>query len=152
MWRENETGDTCPKCGQRRFDAGGKPNEYVVWFPLQSRLAALLELPQFQECMRHENRRKQGDPDYVTDVYDSAWWKELMGHVTGIKITRMGLLLCLDGFPAFHGKHKGSPSLMPAEFIILSLPKHLRYDPDNILMWMLIPSSMSAASQLKYFQ
>ena len=41
---------------------------------------------------------------------------------------------------------------MPAEYIIISLPKHVRYDPDNILMWALIPHSMSAASQLKYFR
>ena len=152
MWRESEAGDSCPQCGQLRFDARGKPVEYVVWFPLMARLAALLTLSQFQHYMRHENRRPIGDPDIVTDVYDSTWWKEFMGEVRGNQITRMGLLLCLDGFPAFHSKHKGSPSLMPAEFIILSLPKHLRYDPDNILMWMLIPHSMSAASQLKYFK
>ena len=74
-----------------------------------------------------------------------------MGQVSD-KITRLGLLLCLDGFPAFHGKHKGSPSLMPVEFINLSLPAHLRYDVDNIMMWMLVPHEMSAGSQLKYFQ
>ena len=151
MWRETEEGDRCPKCGTRRFDDNGKPKEYVVWFPLQSRLTALLKLHQFQHAVRHESRRPQGDPDCITDVYDSTWWKELMGRVTGFKITRLGLLLCLDGFPAFHGQHKGSPSLMPAEFVILSLPPHLRYDPDNILMWMLIPASMSASKQLKYF-
>ena len=74
-----------------------------------------------------------------------------MGQVSD-KITRLGLLLCLDGFPAFHGKHKGSPSLMPVEFINLSLPAHLRYDVDNIMMWMLVPHEMSAGNQLKYFQ
>jgi len=64
----------------------------------------------------------------------------------------MGLMLCMDGFPAFHAKHKGAPSLMPAEFINLSLPPHLRYDPDNMLCWMLIPHDMSASKQLKYFR
>ena len=151
MWRETDQGDRCPKCGRSRFDDKGKPKEYVVWFPLQTRLTALLRLHQFQHVVRHENRRPRADPDCITDVYDSAWWKELMGRVTGYKITRLGLLLCLDGFPAFNAQHKGSPSLMPAEFVILSLPPDLRYDPDNILMWMLIPSSMSASKQLKYF-
>ena len=151
MWRETEAGNTCPKCGTNRFDASGKPKESVIWFPLQERLIELLKLQQFCNAVRHENRRPQGDPDCVTDVYDSAWWQELMGRVTGYKITRLGLLLCLDGFPAFHEQHKGSPSLMPAEFVILSLPPNLRYDPDNILMWMLIPASMSASKQLKYF-
>ena len=112
----------------------------------------LLKLAQFCEAVRHENRRPQGDPDYMTDVYDCEWWLELMEPVEGLKITRLGLLLCLDGFPAFHQKHKGAPSLMPAEFILLSLPPHLRYDPDNMLMWMLIPHNMSARNQLKYFR
>ena len=69
-----------------------------------------------------------------------------------ILLTRIGLLLCMDGFPAFHLKRKGAVSLMPAEFINLSLPAHIRYDPDNMIPWMLIPSDMQASSQLKYFK
>ena len=68
-----------------------------------------------------------------------------------IVLTRMGFLICMDGFPAFHIKRKGAISLMPAELINLSLPPHMRYDPDNIMPWMLIPHDMSAKSQLKYF-
>ena len=154
MWRDTEPGNICPKCGTSRFDDKGKPREFVVWFPLEDRLTRLLQLQQFCEAMRHENRRAQGDPsdpDIITDVYDSPWWQELMGPVIGLKITRTGLLLCIDGFPAFHGKHKGAPSLCPAEFVLLSLPPNLRYDPDNILMWMLIPDTMPASKQLKYF-
>ena len=66
-------------------------------------------------------------------------------------VTRMGFLVCMDGFPAFHVKRRGAISLMPAELINLSLPAHMRYDPDNMLVWMLIPHDMSATSQLKYF-
>ena len=40
---------------------------------------------------------------------------------------------------------------MPTELINLSLPAHLRYDPDNMIIWMLIPAKMSASAQLKYF-
>ena len=74
-----------------------------------------------------------------------------MGPTVGETLTRIGFLLCMDGFPAFHQKHKGAPSLMPAEFINLSLPPHLRYDPDNMLMWLLIPHSMPSEKQRKYF-
>ena len=63
----------------------------------------------------------------------------------------MGFLFCIDGVPAFHKKRKGAPSLMPAELINLSLPIHMRYDPDNMMCFMLIPHSMSADAQLKYF-
>ena len=41
---------------------------------------------------------------------------------------------------------------MPAEFLILSLPWWLRYKADNMLMSMLIPHTLSASSQLKYFK
>ena len=67
-------------------------------------------------------------------------------------ITRMGFLLCIDGFPAFNQKRKGAISLCPGELINLSLPPHMRYDPDNIMIWLLVPNEMSAAAQLKYFQ
>ena len=127
------------------------PVEFLIWFPLYPRLETLLKLPQFQGEVRHENRRQQ-NPDYVTDVYDCTWYKELMGDVRGNAITRMALLLCLDGFPAFHNQHKGAPSLLPASIVLLSHPPHLRYDPDNMLMWMLIPHSMSTSCQLKYFK
>ena len=68
-----------------------------------------------------------------------------------IVLTRMGFLICMDGFPAFHMKRKGAPSLMPAELCNLSLPYHMRYDPDNMMVWLLIPHDMSAKGQLKYF-
>ena len=92
---------------------------------------------------------------FLSDVYDCSAWKELMGPFVRvgnyILLTRIGLLLCIDGFPAFNLKRKGAVSLMPAEFINLSLPPHLRYDPDNMIPWMLIPDEMGATSQLKYF-
>ena len=74
-----------------------------------------------------------------------------MGPVLFGKLTRMGLLMCVDAVPAFHAMRKGAPSLMPTELINLSLPAHLRYDPDNMIIWMLIPAKMSASAQLKYF-
>ena len=88
-------------------------------------------------------------------------------------LTRMGLMLCIDGVPAFHGNHRGAPSLLiaelanyslpphsryamiakpPAELINFSLPPHIRYDPDNMMCWALIPDDMPADAQLKYFK
>ena len=89
------------------------------------------------------------------DVYDCKAWKDLMGAIKSrggrTIVTRMGFLICLDGFPAFHQKRRGAISLMPAELINLSLPPHMRYDPDNMLVWMLIPHDMPVRAQLKYF-
>ena len=92
---------------------------------------------------------------FVADVYDCKHWKDLMGALIRrggrIVVTRMGFLVCIDGFPAFNIKRKGAKSLMPAELINLNLPPHMRYDPDNMMVWMLIPHDMSAKAQLKYF-
>ena len=93
---------------------------------------------------------------FPSDVYDSKAWKELMGPLTRgpdgkIKLTRIGLLLCMDGFPAFHTKRKGAISLMPAECSIVSHPPWSRYDPDNMLVWLIVPNDMSSPNQLKYF-
>ena len=101
VWRETDAENVCPKCGTQRFNAGGKAREFVIWYPLAKRFESLFKCEQYCQAVRHECRRPQAaDPDYITDVYDSPWWNELMGRVTGRKITRMGLLLCLDGFPA----------------------------------------------------
>ena len=64
----------------------------------------------------------------------------------------MGFLFCVDGIPAFHQKHKGSPTLTIAELINLSLAPHIRYNPDNMNCFALIPSELSPESLLKFFQ
>ena len=69
-------------------------------------------------------------------MYDCQAWKDAMGPIVRrgnrALITRMGFLFCVDGVPAFHQKHKGSPTLTIAELINLSLAPHIRYDPDNM--------------------
>ena len=86
-----------------------------------------------------------------SDVYDSAWWKECMGPVSE-KLDRIGFLLCIDAVPAFHQKRKGSVSLKPGELLCLSQSPSIRYDTDNMMCWLLIPDTMSTASQIKYFK
>lgn len=111
------------------------------------------------------------------DVYDSPAWKKMMGEQKD-KLERIGILFCIDGIPAFkykvvfaidnlnnlatyylHTHHHllvccilQGLSLMPGEFMILSLPPWLRYKENNILMSLLIPEHLSAPSQLKYFK
>ena len=74
-----------------------------------------------------------------------------MGPVTE-KLERMGFLLCVDAVPAFNKMKKGGISLKPAELINLSTSPSVRYDPDNMMCWMLIPDNMSTANQMKYFE
>ena len=74
-----------------------------------------------------------------------------MGPVVPGKLTRMGFLLCEDAVPAFNAMRKGAPSLMPVELANFSFAPHLRYDPDNMTVWMLIPADMTAEAKLKFF-
>jgi len=163
VWGPADDTVVCEFCGGDRYDAAGKPKEFLVHFPLQERLRSLLKCRQYVDAVRWEGVRhhdaQRQNPNYITDVYDTPWWQESMGPVKiqcrngrrKILLTRMGFLLCIDGVPAFHGKHKGAPTLCPAELINLSLPPHLRYDPDNMMCWLLIPNEYSSETQLKFF-
>ena len=73
-----------------------------------------------------------------------------MGPVTD-RLTRMGFLLCVDAVPAFNHNQKGAVSLLLAEFINMSLAPHVRYNPDHMMPWLLIPDNMGADTQLKFF-
>jgi len=64
-------------------------------------------------------------------------------------IQRIGLLFCVDGIPAFAA---GTLSLKPMEFINLSLPPGVRCKAENILLMMLLPSSLlKGKAQKKYY-
>ena len=84
----------------------------------------------------------------MSDVYDSPAWKEFMGDPQ-FPIQRIGLLFCVDGIPAFAA---GTLSLKPMEFINLSLPPGVRSKAENIMLLMLLPSSLSKGkAQKKYY-
>ena len=84
----------------------------------------------------------------MTDVYDSPAWSDLMGPPS-IPAKRIGLLFCCDGIPAF--SKKDALSLKPAEFMNLSLPPSIRCRAENMLFFMLLPSSLKCAQQQKYY-
>ena len=50
----------------------------VFYFPLKSKLKALLHLPQYASMLQHEFVREKND-DYMADVYDTPAWKSFMG-------------------------------------------------------------------------
>ena len=74
-----------------------------------------------------------------------------MGPVTS-RLECLEFLFCVDAIPAFNNNHKGSISLQIAELICLSQGPHLRYNPDNMMAWMLIPDNMGADVHLKFFE
>lgn len=70
---------------------------------------------------------------------------------SGLKkeVLLLRLLACIDGIPAFTCN---GITLMPFEFMLLSLPPWLRYKADNMFISMLIPSDLSPDAQRKYFE
>ena len=64
------------------------------------------------------------------------------------KHTTPGLQFCVDGIPAFSAN---TLSLKPAEFVNLSLPPSLRGKAENILLLMLLPSSLKGDQSKKYY-
>lgn len=128
------------------------PFQEVVHFPLKPRLEALLQCEAFDFATDYESWRPEGSEGVVSDVYDCAEWKAKFGPPPppdDPSECSIKLLFCYDGIPA--NNHPGSDSLVPGEFIILSLAPWLRYKADNILISMLFQDHMSGEEQKKFF-
>lgn len=136
----------CPRCGTARYDHRDKPKEVLYYFPIKETLRKLLQLPAFRNALQHEWRRPK-NPNYMTDVFDSPRWVELMGPATRV-LRRLGLLYCVDGIPAFK---PGGLSLKPSEFMILNLPPWERCKPENMLLHMLFPAKLKGLALKKYY-
>ena len=137
---------SCPRCGTARFDTDGKPKELVYYFPVRSKLKALLKTPSYKRMVQHEFFRPRNE-EVMSDVYDAPAWKDFMGAVV-YPNNRIGLLFCIDGIPAFAAN---TLSLKPAELVNLSLPPAVRSKIENILLMMLLPSSMKGEDAKKYY-
>ena len=128
-------------CGHPRSDM-----EEVFYFPLTSKLKALLSLPKYKSMIQHEFLRSK-TPGLMSDVYDSPAWKDFMGEVV-YPNNRIGLQVCGDGIPAF--SFSKSHSLKPVEFVNLSLPPSLRGKIENILLLMLLPEGLGEGQKKFY--
>ena len=119
----------------------------MFYFPLAPRLRQLYKLQSYRESLNHEYERPRNDA-FMCDIYDAPAWKEFMGPAS-YPLQRIGLLFCVDAIPAFAA---GTLSLKPMEFINLSLPPGVRTKAENIMLLMLIPSSLDKGlAQKKYY-
>jgi hypothetical protein len=71
----------------------------VYHFPLKDRVESLINTRAYADLLQHEYTRRS-NPDWYADVYDTPAWLEAMGESTE-KLSRIGLLFCIDGVPAF---------------------------------------------------
>ena len=119
----------------------------MFYFPLKPRFRQLLKVEGYRNSLNHEFDRPSNDA-YMSDVYDSPAWKAFM-EAPEFPIQRIGLLFCVDGIPAFAA---GTLSLKPMEFINLSLPPGVWSKSENIMLLMLLPSSLpKGKGQKKYY-
>ena len=71
----------------------------VFWyFPIEPQIRQLLKNKKFLYAMKYEGRRLH-HPRYMSDVYDSPRWEKVAGKMTGDRVTRIVLQLCVDAFP-----------------------------------------------------
>ena len=69
IWDEEDKSVRCPNrnCAGHRFDEKGHPFEEVTYFPLKSRLEALLrDSPAFLQALKYPSEHRSQDPDLIT--------------------------------------------------------------------------------------
>ena len=118
----------------------------VFYFPLKTKLRALLTTKRYHDMCQHEYLRP-ANRYLMTDIYDAPIWRKFMGAAT-YPIKRIGLQFCVDGVPAFAA---GTLSLKPAVFMNLSLPPAVRSKAKYMILFMLLPDSLKGESQKKYY-
>ena len=121
------------------------PTQRVFYFPIGPKLRSLLATQEYFQLIQHEYERPR-NPDYITDIYDTAAWQEFMGPVK-YPIDRIGFQFCVDGIPAFAAN---TFSLKPLAFMNFSLSPALRGKVKFMLLMMLIPATLKEG-QKKYY-
>ena len=121
-------------------------SQRVFYFPLKSKLKALLANENYYNMLQHEFVRDR-NPHLITDVYDSEAWRDFMGPAE-YPCRRIGMQMCVDGIPAFAAN---TFSLKPMEFMNLSLPPSVRGKACNMLLLMLLPSTLKGVEQKKFY-
>ena len=119
----------------------------VLYFPLTSRLRALLKTAKYRDLCNHEFLRPQPRDGVFADVYDSPAWKEFMGPPT-FPVKRLGFVYCIDAIPAFA---EGSHSVKPGCFGNYSLPPTERFKPENMLLLYIFPTSIKDQGAKKFY-
>ena len=65
VWGPDDPSDVCDLCGADRFDAAGKPKEFIIHFPLMDQFRSLLTCKQYQQAVQWECRRPAQNPAYM---------------------------------------------------------------------------------------
>ena len=73
----------------------------VFYFPLKTKLQALLNVPAYRSMLEHEFIRDEPvDDDIMSDVYDAPIWKRFMGTMERV-VNRIGKCFLVPSYRYF---------------------------------------------------
>ena len=112
-----------------------RPIKTYCYKPLSSSLEEILSRPGMVESCEHWRTRRVV-PGLFTDVYDGDIWKKFETNGLFSQPHSYGLLLNVDWFEPFdHSIYAVGVVFMA----LLNLPRHIRYNQENIIVCGLIP-------------
>ena len=97
VWGPQDQGDICPKCDGRRYDDKGKPQEFVLHFPLKSRIESLLTCRAYQNAVRWECERTHANDDYVSGICNNNYLMQNKNVLPACRCVRLRRLERTDG-------------------------------------------------------
>ena len=134
--------DTCPVCGEARYDAGTRvPRKRFHYLPLTPRLHRLFGNPHTSQLLQcHSTSIEATSTSTIVDIHQSQLWKGLYSEegLYGGDAHGISLGICADGLNPF-SKERTTYSMWPLVLSILNLPRHLRNLAGSLLLSGIIP-------------
>lgn len=146
MYNENDNGDSCPFCDEKRYNARAKRSmdgsnmkrtsrATATHIPLSAQIARLIAADCTREKLLYRSQRQEKAPGEYDDVFDGSIYKS----VADTCFTRdldIALALFTDGFRPFKS---GTWCMTIVHFVILNFPPQERYEKKNMIQVCIVP-------------
>lgn len=126
--------------GAERYSRNKIPAKSFTYFPIGPRIVRMFESSVYSELIQAHAFSLQDEPDVVYDIQHSTIWKEAYRSDGIFKGDGRGVSLafCADRVNPFHN-NRVQYSMCPLVMSLLNLPRHLRYQFNNLLLVGIIP-------------
>ena len=139
---------SCPFCGEARFQSNGTPRRQYAYFPLIPRLQGFFQCRDFIDKMSYRASYQSKDGE-IRDVFDGQHYQRLMRHrvvVDGVKLNHkyfadprdIAFALCTDAY-LLYKRHRRGPSATPILLQNYNLPPTIRTHLKHLLCISIIP-------------
>lgn len=127
----------CPHCSAARFDSLGRAVKVFRYMPIIPQLARLYASKHSAEWMRWAGQHKQSEDGRVSDITESAGFREFVINSSFFDdIRNVVLTLCTDGINPWE---TGTSSVWPLLLTVLNLPPDVRSRSECLILVGLIP-------------